>query len=82
MIYMQSRCQTLIDVLLTSNRLQWAKVGTSCSNKSNIISGIRQGKNLGPNLFVIYINDLPNSPTSQCKMIADNVNITNHLIMT
>ena len=60
-----------------SNRLQWVKVGTSCSNKSNVISGIPQGSILGPTLFAIYINDLPNSLTSQCKMFADGQKIYN-----
>ena len=54
-----------------SNRLQWVKVGTSCSNKSNVTRGIPQGSILGPTLFALYINDLPNSLTSQCKMFAD-----------
>ena len=60
-----------------SNRLQWVKVGTSCSNKSNVNSGIPQGSILGPTLFAIYINDLPNCLTSQCKMFADDVKIYN-----
>ena len=53
------------------------KVGTSCSNKSNVTSGIPQGSILGPTLFAIYINDLPNSLTSQCKMFADDLKIYN-----
>ena len=63
-----------------SNRLQWVKVGTSCSNKSNeYTSGIPQGRILGQTLFAIYINDLPNCLTSQCKMFADDVKfIINH----
>ena len=53
------------------------KVGTSCSNKSNVTSGIPQGSILGPTLLAIYINDLPNSLTSQCKMFADDLKICN-----
>ena len=58
-----------------SNRLQWVKVGTSCSNKSNVTSGIRQGGILGPTSFAIYRNVLPICLTSQCKMFADDLQI-------
>ena len=58
-----------------SNRLQSVKVGTSCSNKYDVISEIPQGSILGTILFVIYINDFPNCLTSQCKMFADDVEI-------
>ena len=49
------------------------KEGTFCSNKSNVTSGISQG----PTLFAIYINNLPNCHTSQCKMFADDLKIYN-----
>ena len=48
-------------------------VGTSCSNKSNVISRIPQGSITGPILFAIYMNYLPNCFSSQCKMFADDV---------
>ena len=51
------------------------KVGTSCSNKSNVPSGIPQGSILGSTLFAIYINDLPSCLTSQCEMLADDVKV-------
>ena len=57
------------------NRLQWVKVGTSCSNKCNVINGVPQGSILGPILFAIYINDLSNCLTSQCKIFADDIKI-------
>ena len=60
-----------------SNRLQWVKVGTSCSNKYNATSGITKGSILGPTLFAKYINDLPNCLTSQCEMFADDIRIYN-----
>ena len=53
------------------------KVGTSFSNKSNVTSGIPQVSILGQSLFAIYINDLPYSLTSQCKMFADDLKIYN-----
>ena len=66
-----------------SNELQWVKVGTSCSYKSNVISGILRGSILGTILSSICINNLPDCFTSQCKMFANDVKKrTNHLIMT
>ena len=58
-----------------SNRLEWVKLGTCCSRKSNVISGIPQDSILVPILFTIYTNDLPNYLTSQCKMFADDIKI-------
>ena len=43
-----------------SNRTQFVKIGNTKSNCETITCGIPQGSTLGPLLFLLYINDLPN----------------------
>ena len=54
------------------NRRQRVVMGDIESDWKNILSGVPQGSVLGPLLFVIYINDLPDGLDSIFKMYADD----------
>ena len=61
-----------------SNRVQRVRVGGAISPTENVVSGIPQGSILGPILFTIFINDLPDSIESECKIFADDTKIYNN----
>ena len=42
---------------------------------ADVKAGIRQGSILGPLLFLIHINDLPNGLNSNAKLFADNTSL-------
>ena len=58
-----------------TNRRQRVVLGNSSSNWAPITSGVPQGSVLGPTLFIIYINDLPEHVHNVCKMYADDTKI-------
>jgi len=49
------------------------------SNWSAVTSGVPQGTILGPTLFLIYVNDIPNIVNSSFKLFADDTKIYREL---
>ena len=55
-----------------SNRTQFVKVNNVCSSLAYIKYGVPQGSIIGPLLFLIFINDLPNATNLFMKLFADD----------
>ena len=55
-----------------SDRWQRVVVNGSCSEWSNVSSGVPQGTVFGPVLFLLYINDLPIGISSEVRLFADD----------
>ena len=60
-----------------SNRKQHVGERGKLSNWADVLSGVPQGSVLGPILFLLYINDLPDIVTSTSKLFADDTKLYN-----
>ena len=58
-----------------SNRFQRVVLNGQCSSWSSVLAGVPQGSILGPLLFLIYTNDLPENLQSTVKLFADDTSL-------
>ena len=55
-----------------TNRVQYTKIGNSKSKLLKIDCGVPQGSSLGPLLFMLYVNDLPQVSEFSTTLFADD----------
>ena len=65
---------SLLDIFY-QNREERLVLNGQTSVWRKINSGVPQGSVLGPLIFLIYINDLPDGLTSICKVFADDTSL-------
>ena len=58
-----------------NERKQRVRLGSSCSQWMEVKSGIPQGSVLGPILFLVFINDLPEIVENITKLFADDTKV-------
>ena len=58
-----------------TGRQQRVVLNGQTSSWLNVTAGVPQGSVLGPLLFLVYINDLPDEITSSCKIFADDTSL-------
>ena len=64
-----------IEDYMCNRRKQCVTVDGTCSSYVSVTSGVPQGSVLGPLLFLIYINDLPDVVFNSVKVFADDTQL-------
>ena len=70
----ENKLLNLIQNYLT-NRQQRVLLNGRTSKWTNILAGVPQETVLGPFLFLIYINDVPDGLKSICKIFGDDTSL-------
>ena len=68
----RGKCKDWIEGFLTERQQQVVIDGQESTN-SPVLSGVPQGTVLGPLLFLVYINDLPDWVKSEVRLFADDL---------
>ncbi len=64
------------------DRSQCVVVDGEQSPPAPVTSGVPQGSVVGPVLFLVYVNDLPDCVSSSVRLFADDTVIYRHIIQT
>ena len=62
----------LISFFFRSNRRPWVVLDETSSEEYPVSAGVPQGFILGPTIFVLYINDLPEDVICDIAIYADD----------
>ena len=62
-------------MIFLKNRKQGITLSGQASSWTEVNAGVTQGSILGPLLFLIYMNDLPDDLSSNVKLFADDTSL-------
>ena len=78
----ESQLPSLLECYLSKREQRVVLNGQTSSDWRKVNSGGPQGSVVGPFLFLVYINDIPDGITSICKIVADDTSLLSKVIDT